>query len=446
MKIKEDAWFSEVQPGWEYNRLKVAIKSIKNGIWGEEPIGDSNDIECVRIADFNRKKAVVKDKKFTLRNIPKEKIDLYLLKKGDLLIEKSGGGEKQPVGYVVQYTLDRPAVYANFMARIEIDNENFDSSFMNFVFSALYSVKANLKALNQTTGIQNLDTKAYLEELIVYPKMELQKVIASFLKKKTDEIDNLIEFKEKLVELLEEKRQSMITEAVTKGLNPNVKMKDSGVEWIGEIPEHWKVNKIKRIVEFLTCGYASTPTYVDKDEGVPFLSAQNVSKAGKLKLDKYNYISKDLHNTLTKYRKPRLGDILQVRVGAGIGQTCIVDVDFEFSIYVSLSHIRPSKEVHNRFLKYILSSRRFNEFANMQTLQAGGVGNLNVSDLEKSKIPYPDIKEQIKISDYLDKKCSEIENLIEKISVQMDKLKNYRQSLIYEAVTGKIDVRNMELD
>ncbi|WP_340034993.1 restriction endonuclease subunit S [Bacillus sp. FSL K6-0993] len=283
-------------------------------------------------------------------------------------------------------------------------------------------------------------------EIEIPSNFEEQQRISKLLSKKDKEISDLIVSKNKLINLLEQQRQSIITEAVTKGLNSNVKMKDSGVEWIGEIPEHWTVNKIKRIVDILTCGYASTPTYVDESKGVPFLSAQNVSRSGKLKLEKYNYISQELHNSLTKYKKPMKGDILQVRVGAGIGQTCIVDVDFDFSIYVSLSHIRVKKFIHNKYLTYILGSRNFNEYANMQTLQAGGVGNLNVSDLEKSKIPYPSLKEQIEIASYLEVECSKIDNLVESINKQIEKLKEYRQALIYEAVTGKIDVRDMELD
>ncbi|MDR4229250.1 restriction endonuclease subunit S [Bacillus mojavensis] len=445
--MKRETWFNnEIPRGWEVTRLKSVIISVKNGIWGDEPLNNSDDIECVRIADFDRKKNIVKDKEFTLRNIPKIQSENYLLKKGDLLIEKSGGGEKQPVGFVVQYNLDKKAVYANFMAKIELNSQKVDSTFMNYVFSSLYAVKANLKAFNQTTGIQNLNKSVYLNEVFMYPSLNVQKNIVNFLNKKIQAIDETINKKQKMVELLEQQRQSIITEAVTKGLNSNVKMKDSGVEWIGEIPEHWTVNKIKRIVDILTCGYASTPTYVDESKGVPFLSAQNVSRSGKLKLEKYNYISQELHNSLTKYKKPMKGDILQVRVGAGIGQTCIVDVDFDFSIYVSLSHIRVKKFIHNKYLTYILGSRNFNEYANMQTLQAGGVGNLNVSDLEKSKIPYPSLKEQIEIASYLEVECSKIDNLVESINKQIEKLKEYRQALIYEAVTGKIDVRDMELD
>ncbi|MBU5288281.1 restriction endonuclease subunit S [Paraclostridium bifermentans] len=212
--------------------------------------------------------------------------------------------------------------------------------------------------------------------------------------------------------------------------------KDSGVEWIGEIPSHWQVKKIKLLTDILSCGLASTPEYVD--EGIPFLSAQNV-KNGKLYLSKYNNITPSLHRQLTKYKKAKKGDILQVRVGATIGNACIVDVDFDFSIYVSLTHIRCNSSMNNKFMKYILDSDLFKEIALLETFQGGGVGNLNVNVLEKIKLPVPDLNEQEKIANYLDKKTLQIENLIGKKEEIIETLKASRTKLISETVTKGLD-------
>lgn len=212
--------------------------------------------------------------------------------------------------------------------------------------------------------------------------------------------------------------------------------KDSGVEWIGEIPSHWEVKKIKLLTDILSCGLASTPEYVD--EGIPFLSAQNV-KNGKLDLSKYNNITPSLHRQLTKYKKVKKGDILQVRVGATIGNACIVYVDFDFSIYVSLTHIRCNSSMNNKFMKYILDSDLFKEIALLETFQGGGVGNLNVNVLEKIKLPVPDLNEQEKIANYLDKKTSQIETLISKKEEIIETLKSSRTKLISETVTKGLD-------
>lgn len=115
--------------------------------------------------------------------------------------------------------------------------------------------------------------------------------------------------------------------------------KDSDVVWLGEIPNHWKIRRLKDLTKILTCGFASTPDYVSEEVGVPFLSAQNV-RPNRLDLSKYNYISKDLHRQLTKYRKPQRNDVLVTRVGAGIGDACMINTELQFSIYVSLTHIR----------------------------------------------------------------------------------------------------------
>ena len=129
------------------------------------------------------------------------------------------------------------------------------------------------------------------------------------------------------------------------------KYKFSGIDYLGDIPKDWHLWKFKRLTDILTCGYASTPEYVDAENGVPFLSAQNV-KPGRIVLDKFNYISTELHKELTKNKQPIKNDVLIARVGGegNIGDAAIVDLDFEFSVYVSLAHVRTRKNLLNKFL------------------------------------------------------------------------------------------------
>lgn len=433
------SWIPEIPKGWKIGGLTKFLESIID-YRGKTPEKVDEGIFLVTAKNIKNgqinydlsKEYVKKDDYEEIMHRGKPKI-------GDVLFTTEA-----PLGEVANVDREEIALAQRIIKFRGLSNI-LDNYYLKYWILS-HPFQSNLKSFATGSTAEGIKASKLSSLQVVLPSIIEQKKIVKFLDRKIDEIDTLIKNKNRLIDLLNQQRQAIITEAVTKGLNPNVKMQDSGVEWIGEIPEHWNINKIKRIVEILTCGYASTPTYVDESEGVPFLSAQNVSKTGKLTLDKYNYISKELHATLTKYKKPRRGDILQVRVGAGIGQTCIVDVDFEFSIYVSLSHIRPKNFIHNRFLAYILGSKKFNEYASMQTLQAGGVGNLNVSDLEKAKIPYPSLEEQIEISNYLDSRCSQIDELVKMINNQINKLKEYRQSLIYEAVTGKIDVRDMKVD
>jgi len=213
-------------------------------------------------------------------------------------------------------------------------------------------------------------------------------------------------------------------------------MKDSSVDWIGKIPSEWNVVAIKRVTKFVTCGVASTPEYVAEEMGVLFLSAQNIKK-NRIDLSNKAFIPIDLHRKLTKYRTPQEGDVLQVRVGAKIGDTAIVDILDEFSVYVSLSHIRVDSKFNNKYFAYCIGADLFIKEAFQFIDSEGSQGNLNVQTLRNMKIPYPNIKEQSEISLFLDEKCSKIDSIIEDKQKQLEKISDFKNSLIYEYVTGK---------
>lgn len=313
-----------------------------------------------------------------------------------------------------------------------------------YLYYVLLSSTAQLNLLGRGTTFLELSSDALGSYKIGMPSKAEQEVIANFLDHETAKIDTLIEKQQQLIKLLKEKRQAVISHAVTKGLDPNAPMRDSGVEWLGEVPEHWAVWKFSHIAPIITCGVASTPTYVEEEEGMPFLSAQNV-RGNKLSLHKYNYIPHELHEQLTRYRRPERGDLLVTRVGAGIGDACIVDTEMEFSIYVSLTHIRviPSIAV-NRFIMYFFGSD-YCKFLNYQgTVTGGGVGNLNVQNVVRYKIPLPNLEEQNHIVRFLDAQGEKFEELIGKAEEAIALAKERRTALISAAVTGKIDVRQWQ--
>jgi len=289
-------------------------------------------------------------------------------------------------------------------------------------------------------------TISKIDELLIFiPSLPEQEKIANFLDHETAKIDTLIEKQQQLIKLLKEKRQAVISHAVTKGLNPNAPMRDSGVEWLGEVPEHWGVWKFSHIAPIITCGIASTPTYVDEDNGMPFFSAQNV-RDNKLTLHKYNYISYELHELLTRNRKPEKGDLLVTRVGAGIGEACVIDIDMEFSIYVSLTHIRVIPDIAlNKFIMYFFGSDYCKYLNHQGTVTGGGVGNLNVNNVVKYKIPLPNLGEQNEIVKFLDDEGVKFDNVIAKADSAIKLMQERRTALISAAVTGKIDLRNWQV-
>ncbi|SQC37031.1 putative restriction endonuclease S subunit [Klebsiella pneumoniae] len=221
-------WIGQVPEHWQVKRLKHLISQCQNGVWGDDPLEDGSDTLCIRVADFDRDNNVVIYNPSTYRQITKEHQDSRLVSKGDILLEKSGGGAQTLVGANVRYLGEEPAVCSNFVAVIK-PSKKAESAWLNYLMASMYALKINLRSIKQSTGIQNLDSEQYLDEGVAAPSLDEQATIATALDRETARIDALIEKKTRFIELLKEKRQALITHAVTKGLDPNVNMKDSGV-------------------------------------------------------------------------------------------------------------------------------------------------------------------------------------------------------------------------
>ena len=184
-----------------------------NGVWGADPNG-ADDLICVRVADFDRERFLVVDPPETLRAVAQSQRKNRLLQKRDLLIEKSGGGEKQLVGCVVYFDHSFDAVCSNFVARMPVATDQV-ARFWAYVHAAIYSGKLNFPAIKQTTGIQNLDSVAYLETRVGFPPRGEQRAIAAYLDRETGKIDTVIAKVEAAVARLQEYRAALVTAAVT---------------------------------------------------------------------------------------------------------------------------------------------------------------------------------------------------------------------------------------
>ena len=247
-------WLGQIPSHWHVTRLKWSVAGCWNGVWGDEP-DEVNDVVCVRVADFDRDKLTVSSSGLTLRAVERDQFESRKLRRGDLLIEKSGGGEKQLVGCVVHFDHEFDAVCSNFVARMPVVKD-LDAKYWCYTHAALYAGRLNYPAIKQTTGIQNLDASEYFNTLVAYPPVPEQRQIAAFLDWKTGQIDALIARKKALLEKLKEKRTAVITQAVTKGLNPAAPMRDSGIPWLGQVPEHWEVKRLRRFVSRIEQGWS----------------------------------------------------------------------------------------------------------------------------------------------------------------------------------------------
>jgi len=214
MKDSGVEWLGQIPEHWELTRLKNSIISAQNGVWGNEEEGDSNDLVCIRVADFDRNKLIVKNDKLTIRNVSDKDYDNRGLKEGDLLLEKSGGGDKQLVGCVVLNSFSGKSVCSNFVAKVSL-KEHMVPRYWTYQHNVLYEAKVNMRSIKQSTGIQNLDATLYFNELACFPGYEEQVEIANYLDNETQKIDQMSKSTTDIITKLQEYRAALITQAVT---------------------------------------------------------------------------------------------------------------------------------------------------------------------------------------------------------------------------------------
>jgi type I restriction enzyme S subunit len=271
------------------------------------------------------------------------------------------------------------------------------------------------------------------------PPLNEQQKIAQFLDYKTKQIDELIKKKETLIEKLDEKRTSLISHAVTKGLDSSVPMKDSGIEWLGNIPEHWKSIRIKFIGD-IKYGLGEPPEQLD--DGLPIIRATDIYR-GIIDGSKVQRVNPD---KVPWSRNPELkvGDILVVRSGAYTGDSAIVPDEWAGAIAGYDMVLTPTK-AYSKYIALNLLSKHILEGQIYLAKSRAAQPHLNAEELGNTIICLPPIKEQKLISQYLDQKTTQIDQQKAKIKQAIELLKEYRTSLITNAVTGKIDVSQIAI-
>ncbi|MGP9039414.1 restriction endonuclease subunit S [Cytobacillus kochii] len=389
----------------------------------------------IRITDLDSQGNLKED---TFKSLPKEKAKEYMLKKGDILLARSGATVGK--GYI--HKDNSEACFAGYLIRYRPDIKNVIPK-LAYYFTKIQPYYDWIKENTIQATIQNVSAEKYANLVMPIPPMKEQEHIVQFLDYKTSEIDSLIADKEKLIELLEEKRQAIITEAVTKGINPDAKMKDSGVDWIGEIPEHWDISKIKNISEV-------KPSNVDKkskedEEPIALCNYVDVYYNDEITTE-IKFMKATAKLDQTKNFTLKKNDVIITKDSESADDIAIptwVGEDLEGVLCgYHLALIRPSQSlIDGKYLFYAFKSLSVRE---QFYSKANGVTRYGLSKeaIKNGLFPLPSLKEQFEISDYLYDFNNQVNMAIKEIKVQTEKLKEYRQSLIYEAVTGKIDVRD----
>lgn len=259
---------------------------------------------------------------------------------------------------------------------------------------------------------------------IAAPPLHEQQLIATYLDQKCSEIDELITLQEEMITKL----QSVITEAVTKGLDKNVPLKDSGIEWIGKIPEHWNTYQLKRCSKFIN-GYAFNSNHFNKDKGIPVIRIGDILNE-QISFENIVYVQEN--NELEKFIVHK-NDILIAMSGATVGKIGVYNSDDKVYINQRVGIIRTTQY---NYIKRMFSTNGFIDYIN---LSSAGSAQPNISSdgILNFHIPVPPLNEQQTIANYLDQKCSEIDELISIKQQKIEKLKDYKKSLIFECVTGK---------
>ncbi|SHK94655.1 type I restriction enzyme, S subunit [Selenomonas ruminantium] len=435
MKDSGIAWIGEIPKDWSVIPLKYLlsneIDSLRVGPFGSEL--KSTDFTDEGYWVYNQR--TVLDYNFTTNDtyISEEKYRTmagFQIRPKDILITTRG-----TIGRICRIS-DKfyKGVIHPCIIKFRINEDVVLYPYLELIFNSSSLFLTQLTYQSNATTIEVIYGGTLKNLMVPIPTdINLQKRISKYLMRRCNEIDNIIKDIQRQIEVLQEYKQSVITEAVTKGLDKDVAMKDSGIDWIGNIPHHWTVKKVKYLGDSRN-GLTYKPIdIVDENEGTLVLRSSNIQD-GKLVFDDNVYVS----SRIPKNLKVKKGDILICsRNGSRelIGKnTLIDDVDATFGAFMMIYRC-----IAPRFIYYVLNSEVFKYY--LGTFFTSTINQLTGSNFNNMKIVFcPDEEERQKITNYLDEKCSKIDVIIADKQKQLDTLIEYKKSLIYEYVTGKKEV------
>lgn len=446
-KQTSDDWLLEIPANWEFNRCcsygRFATSSID-----KKSNPDESEINLVNFTDvFNSTSKWITDEiEFMRVTAPKKQIESNDLMAGDVLFTPSSEviSEIGLSAVVKEDLID--TCYSYHLLRYRLNSlglKSLNKSYLRYLFNnEFFLSQLSSKATGTTRKILSLNS--FRESRVIIPPLPEQRQIAAYLDYKTNQIDRFITNRKKQIELLEEQKEAIINKAVTKGIDSSVKLKPSGVDWIGDIPEHWEVWRIGhtsyvkarigwkglRSDEFLSDGYAYLITGTDfKNGGVDFQNAYHIHQE---RYDEDPFIQ--VFN----------GDLLITKDGT-IGKVAVIEnLDKPACLNSGVFVVRPlSNKYISRFLYYIIESIVFKEFVQFTSFGTT-INHLYQNVFVTFKFPLPKISEQEKIIEFIVKELAERNELISKYQKQIDLMQEYKTSLISKAVTGKIDIREWQ--
>jgi len=424
-------WLGDIPEHWEVKKLKFLGNSIGGLTYSpNDVVGDTTKGKLVlRSSNIQNGKLSLLDNVYVNLEVSKK----LTLKKGDILI-CSRNGSKHLIGKNI--CIDERTegeTFGAFMMIFRSANYQFLNHFFN---SPIFTSQSGLfltATINQlTSGTLN---NFYIA---IPPSIAEQTAIANYLDKKTAIVDTLIASKVQKINLLKENRTALINHVITKGLNPNVKLKDSGVEWIGEIPEHWEVGKLNFYCERIGDGLHSTPNYDDNGDFF-FINGNNIKNRKIIFSDNTRKVNKEEFDKY--FIKLSTKQTLLLSINGTIGNLSYYN-DEKVILGKSVCYINlKTNNLKIDFLYWFLYCNSIQKYFQFE-LTGTTIFNLSLNTIRKCPLVIPIIQEQQQIVEYLNTHTQEIDELISLEEKKIVTLKEYRQALISEVVTGKIKVVN----
>lgn len=431
-KPSEVTWLGDIPEHWDVWKVTHGFDRIGSGTTpkSDNPIFYDGDVPWVTTSEL--RETVISD---TAQKVTEEAVASYsalkIYPKGSLAIAMYGA----TIG-----RLGMLGINATFNQACCVFSEPtvFDT---RFVYYWLWMRRPILISLSNGGGQPNLSQDDLKKLWIPIPDIPEQQTIARFLDFKTAQIDALIAKKKALLDKLAEKRTALISHAVTKGLDPSVPMKDSGVEWLGEIPKHWDTKRLKFLIaEPLKYGANEAAELTDPD--LPrYIRITDVNDDGSLRDETFRSLPEEIANQYLLAD----GDILLARSGATVGKTFIYKPNWGVAAYAGyLIRARMAETMNADFAYQFLQSGCYWQWLNSIFIQAT-IQNVSAEKYANLVFPVPPLAEQIAIINALKKQLGKIDSQRERVELVLHRLQEYRSALITNAVTGKIDVRGFKI-
>lgn len=420
-------WIGEVPKHWEVKKIGLLFKKIGSGATPKsdnESYYKDGDINWLNTGDLDNAIILSTSKKITKKAFD-EYSTLKIYPKGSIVIAMYGA----TIGKLGILEIETTTNQACCVLAENIQTETM------FVFNSLSAGLPEILNLSNGGGQPNISQETIKSFKICVPPLEEQTAIANFLDAKTTAIDQSIADKENLINLLEEEKKALINEAVTKGVNPNIKLKNSGIDWLGEIPEHWEVKKLRYVA---SCNDEVLSELTEPDTLINYIEIGDVTlKNG---IEDFKEISfKEAPSRARRITKK--GDIIVSTVRTYLGAITRIEND-NYIVSTGFAVLR-SKNTESEFLGFYVKSKGFID--QVISLSAGvSYPSITSSQLLQIEITVPPIEEQTQIVNYIETESEKISTKVNLIKEEIALLKEYRSALIFEAVTGKIDVRGFD--